>query len=214
MKMIIKRILPLVLIAWLGALPVLAQPRIATVDLQKVFDKYWRREEAQLALKDREQTFEKEIKSLRDDMEKVAADYDKLRDSAQDQSVTPEERAKRKALADTKLLELKTADNTLRTTASNAQEQIMSQRKRLTDSIFTEINATIKAKAKASGYTLVLNTAAPSPGMVPSVLYSNGDNDMTDAILAQLNAGAPPRTTGSDAPKSDDKSGDKAGDRK
>ena len=213
MKIIIKRILPLVLVAWLGALPVFAQPRIATVDVQKVFEKYWRREQAQAALKDRGQTFDKEIKNLQDDLEKLGADFEKLREASNDQSVTKEERDKRKALADNKLLEIKTAQNTLKTTAENARDQIMSQQKRLYDSIFEQITTAIKAKAKSSGYTLVLNTAPPSPGMVPSVLYTNGDSDLTDAILAQLNAGAPPPVADPDANKPDGKSKDKPGDK-
>lgn len=201
MKIVMKRILPLAVAVWFGAFPLLAQQRIATVDLQKVFDKYWRREQAALALKDREQSLDKDIKGLKDDMDKIEADYHKLDDAAQDQAVTPEERAKRKALADTKLLELKTAQNTLRTAAANAHDQLLTQQKRLFDSIFSEIDAAIKAKAKDKGYALVLNTSAPSSGMISSVLYSNGENDLTDAILTQLNAGAPTPSGGPDSGK-------------
>ncbi len=208
----LKRILPLLAAGWLGALPALAQPRIATVDFQKVFEKYWRREQAAAALKDRELSFEKDIKGLRDDMEKMGTEYDKLREAANDQVVTKEERDKRKVLADNKLLELKTADNTLRTQTANAQDQLNSQKKRLYESILREIADAVKAKAKSGGYTLVLNTSSPGAGPLldSPVLYTNGENDMTDVVIAQLNAGAPLATPGSDGQKAGDKAADKA----
>ena len=205
----LKRILPLLVAGWLGALPALAQPRIATVDFQKVFEKYWRREQAAAALKDRETTFEKEIKGMRDDLEKMAIEYEKLREAANDQVVTKEERDKRKALAESKLLELKTGENTLRTADANAGDQLASQRKRLYESIVGEIADAVKAKAKAGGFTMVLNSSPPAPGMALAapVLYTNGENDLTDAIIAQINAGAPPPTDGQ-------KAGEKAVDKK
>ena len=206
----LKRILPAIVFAWLAVLPAFAQPRIATVDFQKVFDKYWRREQADAALRDREQTFEKELKAMYDDREKIVDDYTKLTTAAADQSVTKEERDKRKALADNKLLELKTADNTLRTARANAQDTILSQRKRLMESIVTEINDAVKAKAKASGFTLVLNSAASGGEVSPAVLYTNGENDLTETIIAQLNVGAPPAN---EAKKTGDKPADKSADK-
>ena len=209
----LKQILPLLVAGWLGlgALPALAQPRIATVDFQKVFEKYWRREQAAAALKDREATFEKEIKGMRDDMEKMATDYEKLREAANDQIVTKEERDKRKTVAENKLLELKTADNTLRTADANARDQLASQQKRLYESIVGEIAEAVKAKAKAGGYTLVLNTSSPSAGIALTVpvIYTNGENDLTDTVLAQINAAAPPAAPTSENPKAVDKTNDK-----
>ena len=55
----------------------------------------------------------------------------------------------------------------------------------------------------------MLDTAAESVQNTPIVLFSNNENDMTDAVLAQLNAGAP-----ADASKPDDKGAAKTGDKK
>ena len=51
---------------------------------------------------------------------------------------------------------------------------------------------TVAAKAKHDGFALVVDMAAETPNSTPVVLYSNGDNDLTDPVMAQLNAGAPP----------------------
>ena len=59
------------------------------------------------------------------------------------------------------------------------------------DRILGEIKIAVNAKAKTEGYALVLDSAAETVNGTLTVVYNNGENDMTDAILSQLNAGAP-----------------------
>src|ERR1700679_2301868 len=105
MKFISKRICAGLLLAGLlatSAVPALAQTRaaqvntIATIDLRKVFENYWKRQQAEAALKDRGASLDKELKGFMDDYKKTQEEYNKLLASASDQSVTPEERDKRK----------------------------------------------------------------------------------------------------------------------
>ncbi|SRR5581483_2749561 len=194
MKKMMTRLFPGVVLLSFLALPVLGQNRIATVDLRKVFDNYWKRQQAEAAIKERGTELEKEDKAYQDDFAKAKDDYAKLVAAANDQSVTPEEREKRKTAAEAKLLEVKSSENTIRTFEQNAQDTLTSQRKRMRDGILQDIHSAVEAKAKSAGYTMVIDTAAESINGTPIVLFSNGENDMTDAILQQLNAGAPAST--------------------
>lgn len=180
-----------------GALtmPAFGQNRIGTIDLQKVFQNYWMRTKAEAALKERGTAMDKELKGFVDDYNKTKEDYTKLITVSQDQSKTQEERDKAKTAAESKLLELKTSENTIRTYEENAKDQLDSQKKRMRDSLLTDIQGAVNAKAKSSGYTLVIDTSADSLNQTPVVVYNNGENDMTDMILKQLNAGAPPDAT-------------------
>ena len=72
-----------------------------------------------------------------------------------------------------------------------AQTTLGEQRQRMRDKILVEIKAAVATKAKAGGYTLVFDTAAETVNGTMAIVYTSGDNDLTDAILAQLNAGAP-----------------------
>ena len=47
---------------------------------------------------------------------------------------------------------------------------------------------------KPAGYTLVLDISGESANMAPVVLFSSGANDLTDNLIKELNAGAPPMT--------------------
>ena len=63
--------------------------------------------------------------------------------------------------------------------------------RRMRDNILGEVRKTIDGKSKASGYALVIDIAAESIANTPVILYNNGENDITDAILTQLNSTAP-----------------------
>src|SRR2546423_10178644 len=62
------------------ALSAPGQGRIATVDLRKVFDNYWKTKQADASLKDRAADMEKEFKSMTGDFDKGKEEYRKLQD--------------------------------------------------------------------------------------------------------------------------------------
>jgi len=192
MKTFVQRFLPVFLLAGFLTSSAFAETRIGTVDLQKIFSKYWKREQAEAALKERGAEMDKDYKALMDDYNKTKDDYGKLLAAANDQTVTAEERDKRETAAESKLLEIKTAENTVQTFARNAQEQIESQKKRMRDTILQEIRTAITAKAKSQAFTIVIDVTGETALGTPFVLYTSGENDMTDDILKQLNAAAPP----------------------
>ncbi len=178
----------------------MAEIKIATVDMRKLVDKYYKRPQAEMMLKEKEAGFQKDEKSLVDDFKKGKDDYDKLLASANDQSVTPAERDKRKTAAENKLVEMQTLQKSIRTFEETANEQLETLKKRLFEKIVEDIRATINVKAKAAGCTMVIDSAADSVSQLPILLYNNGENDMTDAILTQLNLGAPAANSSSTAP--------------
>ena len=69
---------PALLLISLMSSPVWAQNRIATVDLRKIFDNYWKTKQADAALKDRGADLEKDHKTMLDDWKKAKDDYQTL----------------------------------------------------------------------------------------------------------------------------------------
>jgi outer membrane protein len=178
----------------------LAQPRIGTVDLRKVFEGYWKKRQAEVALKERQTDMEKEDRNMVDDYKKVKEEYQGLLSSANDQAVSTEERDKRKSAAEEKLRRLKEMEETIAQYERQARTTIGEQSQRMRSNILTEIRNVVNAKAKTGGFSLVIDTAAESINNTPVFLYSSGENDITDSVLQQLNATAP-----ADALKGDDK---------
>jgi len=170
---------------------VLAQTKIATVDLKKLFDNYYKTKLAQTAIQERASQLDKDDKSMKDDLKKGSDDYQKLLQQANDQALSADERDRRKQSADDKLKQLQASKSAIDQFERQAQTTLSEQRQRMRDNILVEIKAAVATKAKAGNDTLVFDTAAETVNGTMAVVYSTSDNDLTDAVLAQLNAGAP-----------------------
>ena len=209
MKHLLGKIIPGLLLISLLSSSAWAQGRLATVDLRKVFDGYWKTKKADAQLKERAADMEKEHKTMLDDWKKGKEEYSTLLGDANNQVLSPEERDKRKKSAEDKLKQLKETEDTIQQYERQARTTLDEQRKRMRDSILEEIKAALTAKAKTAGYSLVIDIAAESANTTPVVLYCNNENDMTSAILDQLNANAPVELL-----KTDDKASEKKDDKK
>src|ERR1017187_4885427 len=199
MKSLLLKIVPALLLISLMGGSACAQSRIATVDLRKVFDGYWKTKQADVALKDRATDIEKDHKGMLDDWKKAKDEYQTLLTGANNQTLSFEEREKGKKSAEDKLKQIKDLEEQITQYERQARTTMDEQKKRMRDSILEEIRTAVNSKAKAAGYALVIdasaesgngNAAAGSPG-TPVFLYVNNENDITTAVLDQLNAGAP-----------------------
>jgi len=199
-----KMLRPLLLLTCAGFLALApaatsAEPRIATVDLKKVFEDYYKTKLADAAIKEEASGLDKDRKAIIEDHTKAMEDYKKALDEANNQAISADEREKRKKEAEGRLIKI----NDLRQTVEQfdrTAKQNLDEKLRLTrEKILTEIKNVITTKSKAGNFTLVLDSSTAEPaGRPPMVLYTNGDNDLTPAVLAQLNASAP-----ADLPKTD-----------
>jgi outer membrane protein len=193
----------LLLISVLGG-SALAETKIGTVDLRKVFEGYWKKKQAEAQLKDRQADMEREDKNMLDDYKKMKEEYQNLLSGANDQAASPEERDKRKKSAEDKLKQLKELEDTIRQYETQARNTLLDQSQRTRAKILDEIRNVVAAKARTSGFALVIDTAAESANATPVVLFTNNENDITDVILKELNASAP-----ADAAKTDEKPAEK-----
>src|ERR1041385_7587403 len=191
MKNLLLRLLPVLLLISLVPSSGLAQGRIATVDLRKVFDNYWKKRQAEASLKERQTDMEKEDRNMVDDYKKIKDDYQSLLASANDQAVSGEEREKRKTAAEEKLRRMKEMEDSIAQYERTARTTIMEQSDRMRANILKEITNVVSAKAKVAGFSLVIDTASETANRTPVVLFSNNENDITDSVLQQLNATAP-----------------------
>src|ERR1035441_5457842 len=179
-SLVVKLVLPLLLVSLQGG-SACAQSRLATVELRKVFDGYWKTKQADAALKDRAADIEKDHKNMLDDWKKAKDEYQTLLGDANNQTLSFEEREKRKKSAEDKLKQIKESEEAISQYERQARTTLEEQRKRMRDSIVEEIRAAVSSKAKSAGYALVIDTGAESgngnaaagtPG-TPVFLYAN-----------------------------------------
>jgi outer membrane protein len=171
-----------------------AQVRIATVDLNKAFNSYWKKREAESVLKDEQSKMEKELKGLQDDYKGINESYQKLLDSASDPAISSEERDKRKSQADDKLKQMKLKQDEFLSRKNSDEVAITERRKSTIARILAEIRSVVAARAKTSNYTLVLDAGSEAS----YVIYASGDTDITPDVIKDLNANAPATTSTTD----------------
>jgi outer membrane protein len=195
MKNLFRTILPVLLLMTFMGGSALAQTKIATVDLRKLFDNYYKTKLAQAQIQEHAAQLDNDDKSMKNDLKKASDDYQTLLQQSSDQALSADERDRRKQAASDKLKELQSNKAAIDQYERQAQTTLGEQRQRMREKIIIEIKAAVTTKAKTGGYTLVFDTAAETVNGTMAIVYTSGDNDLTDAVLAQLNAGAPIDTT-------------------
>ena len=188
-----------VLLAVMGA-PAFGQSKIATVDLKKLLDNYYKRKLAEAALQQHIDQLDQQYAKMAADFKKQNDDYQTTLESANNQAISEDERDKRKQAADDQLKQLEDLKGTLDQFQRQAQVTLSDQRQRMLENLLKEIKTAIAAKAKAAGDTLVFDTTAVTAAGTPAILFDSGDNDLTDDVLKQLNSTAPPDLPDTSAP--------------
>lgn len=193
MKSLLKTIIPsLVLLIGTAAF---GQTKIGTVDLGRVFTNYWKFKTAQGAIEDRKADLDKTYKEMADTYKKSRDEYQKLVGSVNDQAVSSEERDRRRKAAEDKAKDIKDQEDSIRQFETQARTTLDEQLRRMRENILGEIRVVVNAKAKAGGYTLVVDTAAQATSATPIVLYNApGESDLTKEVIDQLNLNAPGET--------------------
>ncbi len=171
-----------------------AQPRIGQIDLRKVFEGYYRTKEADAKIKEEFSSIQKTGDGMLEDYKKANEDYKQLMEAANDVAISPEEKQKRKKAAEDKLIDIRQLEQQVQKYKAQAEATISEKQRRMREQIIREIRDTVVSKAKTAGFTAVIDISAESVNRTPVFLYVNGENDMTDDIIKQLNAGRPAAT--------------------
>jgi outer membrane protein len=198
-------LIPLCLLSLAATIPA-AEVRIGLIDLKKVFDDYYKTKLADASIKDEAAGLDKDRKGMTDDYQKAVEEYKKSVEEANNQAISADEREKRKKEAEGRLIKVNDLEQSIKQFDRTARGNLEEKQRMARDKILTEIRTVVTEKAKTAGYTLVLDSAAEGMSRTPVVFYTAGaDNDLTAAVIAQLNATAPPDLLRSDDKKENSK---------
>lgn len=169
----------------------LAQAKFATVDMKKVFDSYHKTKQAETQIKERATESDRVYKGMVEDFQTANEEYRTLIQSSNDQAISETERERRKQNAERKLLEIQEIEKSVKQFQTQARESLGALEKRMRDNIVKEIRDLVDSKARSGGFTMVFDTAAQTVYQTPFILYTSGQNDLTDELIRDLNASAP-----------------------
>ena len=165
--------------------------KIATIDLLKAFDSYWKTKLSNDQLKERGADFDKARVGMIEDLDLLREEYNRLNVSAQDPANSDEKRAADLKKTQEKISEFKRLEQQVIEFNKNAQKTLADQTRRLRKGRLEEIQEVISTKAKELGYDLVIDSSQDVLlPRTPTVLFTNGKNDITAVVIDILNKGA------------------------
>ena len=169
-----------------GAASVQAQSKIASVDMKKLFNSYYKTKLAEDLLDKDKADARKNLKDMADGIDKAEADYKQMLDQANDPAISSDARDKLKQSASTKADEISSNKMAFDKFQRQVEASLADKSQRMSANLIAEIQKVVADKAKLGGYTIVVNSTGNE-----SVLYVSPDTDITASVLTQLNAGAP-----------------------
>lgn len=162
---------------------------IVYVNLDKVFDEFYKTKLADGQLKEQADQYKTERTKMVDDFKKMQDDFKSARDEAQDTALSEEARNARRGEAEEKLVELREMENKIRRFEESRRRQLDEQTRRVRSKLVDEIKETLGTLAREKGYTAVLDSSGENLNGVSTVIYYDPKVEITDTLITLLNKG-------------------------
>ena len=177
-----------------------AELKIATVDLDKVFTAHPKTQAAEAELKKSEEGVQEEMDQIVAEGRGLQEAVAKLREAAKNPLLTEEARLQKRDEAEEKLTELQEFELRARRTQETKLKQMREKVLKSRQAIVDELMAALNHFAEAGGYDLVLDKSGLTMNAVPLVAYSSPALDVTDKLIAYLQATAKTAAAAAEAP--------------
>lgn len=179
--------------AWLSAAPLAhaqgEKETIVFVDMNKVFDEFYKTKLAQDNLKDQEAEFKEEMQKQLDEFKALQDKFKKVREESEDRVLNEDARNARRSEAEEMLVELREMESKIRRFEEGKRRQVADTMKRVRDNLVVEIKKTLSDYAKSQNYLAVLDTSGDNMNGVPNILFFDESRDITPVVLDLLNRG-------------------------
>jgi outer membrane protein len=170
-----------------------ADLKIAVIDLNKAFDAYYVTKEAQAKLKEKQDTYQKEIDGLKADYQRTGEEADALKRAADDPTLSAQARQDKATALKEKAQDLSTMGSKLEETITERKGELQDELIRRHKEILDDITKIVTNYSGPQGYDLVIDKSALSAASGVSVVLYNSSKltDITPDVITLLNKTAP-----------------------
>lgn len=195
MQKVIRNLVALVgTLAGFVALQAQAPLKIVVVDMAKVYDSYYKAEEAKAKINDAYQRAREELEGMNKQIQAAADEYKGLVEQSKSPLANEQARAKANEDAQKKLEEIQDLQRRGQAFMQNSERSLQQRMKNHRDLIMDEIIKVVNDLARTKGGTLVLDKSGPSILGIPVVLSADASYDITDEVIKEVNKDRPPVT--------------------
>lgn len=159
------------------------------VDMEKVFNDYYKTARESLNFEKRRQVFEEQMNVLKSEFDTSYQEFERLMNESENELLSENERndAQRKA----KLMEdrLHQKDMEMQRTYQEGVQELQRSRNDMEEKIISELISLVRKYALDHGYTHVLEVSGKTLNRVPAILLYPENEDFTEDLLTSLNGG-------------------------
>jgi Skp family chaperone for outer membrane proteins len=164
-----------------------AAEEIVFVDLERVFNEFYKTQLAKSRMELQQKDIEAERKIMVDELTAISAEVDALRKEARDTALADEVRDSKRMLYEERLLELRAKQKELDEFVTRRTQQLQLQVNRMSQTIMDEIRQAIVDYAKKEGFKSVIDNSARRAA-VGVFIYTHPDVEITATLLDLLNS--------------------------
>ena len=178
-----------------------AATAIGVISLEKVYNGYWKTDVENKKLKTKQEEALDRIKKLEESLRKEGTVLGNMIKAMQDPRLAAAEQSKRQQQVQTKQKELQQMQDAIRGFRERTQKDLELDMRKAREQIMEEIQQIVSTEAKKRKLNLVLDEAARSAAIAPIVIFTDGENDLTEEVLRQLNLSDPKKGSGGNKDK-------------
>ncbi len=188
MKNLTKCLMLAVLLA--GASLSAAELKIAVVNMDHVFNNYYRTKIVDSNLKQQREVYNSYLKQLGESVAKLNGQYKELLDAAQNIASAEIQRESKRLDAQKKYRELQEKKLEMEQYAQDKGKQFAELEQKQREEIIKEITQEVKRRATLDGYAVVLDSSGKTTNNISPVVFFQSNLDISETVLRDLNRGA------------------------
>jgi outer membrane protein len=197
-KKIVALLSTFVVLGGLGAVPAQAQIKVGVVDIDKVFNEYYKTKDAEDRINEARDAARKEVDVRWATRAPMLEAIVGLNRELENKSLPAPVRADKTKRRDDKIVEVQNLEREVEQLNFSRENAIREQASRAREAIVEDIMKLVNERVRADGFDLVIDRSGNSAGGVRMLLASKPDMDFTEDIIVRLNKSKPAATV---APK-------------
>lgn len=194
----------LLALAFFGASSLLVHaqpaPKIATVDVVKLYIGYYKVEEQAAKFNEEGKRAGAVLEKMQAEGSALVEQYRELVEKTKNPALASEARSKAESDAQKKGEQIQAMQNEFNTLRENTERSLQERNKAFREVILEEISKTSTDIAKKRGANLLFDKSGPSLSGIPTLMYSDEAYEITDEVMQELNKNRPAKTTATPSP--------------
>ena len=182
--MIKRSILVLFVLASIGT-SLNAQSKVATIDLQKIIQAFYKTKDADAKLADAQKSYQDELNARMESYRKAVDAVNQDLNNAKH----PDERTRLTQSRDAQLNSARALEREITDFRGAREKELQNERTIMRSNLVDEIRAIVNDQIRSEGYQLVLDSSGQGGNTgSPVVFFAQGGMDISDSVIEKLNA--------------------------